>query len=190
MSDVEYTYPLIFVSSEYMKLNSYNFESKSVCLKMADCISGKFIVDIPPLLEIDPSIFTCLLNTDDIDVRMYILNSVVQNYVHPNINDLLDILNLRDKHPPPYIYDQIYILHHYFTDYYHTNFSNFLLEKNEKFNVFSFRRDPSFGKPEYYYSKNNINFSDETTKSKYFEYASTILVHKSLIDFVNIHSFK
>ena len=173
--------PLIFVSSEYMKSNSTDVKSKSVCVKASECIMGKYITDITPLLEIDPSIFTCILNTENVDVRLFLLNSVVQDYVHPDMNDLIDILNLKDENIPSSISKQIDILNNYLNCYLHTNFSKSLLEKNEKFNVFNIGKSSSLQSKISYYKR---NIEDTENPYQYFEYASALLVHKSLIEFL------
>lgn len=180
--------PLILFPPEYSGGNFFKRLSKTVCINTthfdihywsvnntADDTLHKIIVH-----EFDDSLFKCLINTEDYNTRKYLLNSVVSDYVHPTIDEVIKIINCNKNGLPPHILKQISRVIKHCSKYFYTSFSDdFLNIPYNKFNVFDIFRNDVF---EHYNYKIIIPYELTSNMAYFFK---ILLVHKSLFDLID-----
>lgn len=129
-------------------------------------------------------LFELIINTEDINTKKYLIDICVPNYVHPTVNELLDILNFTIDYPnydlnpinKQHIKDiQFHVSSYYYTSLYENlddeevNFGNF--------NLFCFDRLETLNNHFQYFEVEKTTAHNHPI-SRYFR---IILVHNSLI---------
>lgn len=182
--------PLVLFPPEYSGGNFFKKISRTVCVNATQfdiyywsVVSNTADDTLPRIIlhEFDNSLFKCLINTKDYNTRKYLLNSVVSDYVHPTIDEVIKIVNCNNDDLPPHILEQIDSVIRYCCKFYYTSFSDaFLNISSNNFNVFDiFKNDVD----EYHHNYKIVIPNNESAPITYFYKA--LLVHKSLIDIID-----
>lgn len=172
------TRPMYFCSKEYNELFSLDMTTSS-CLKLGWLLdtSGKPILTATKDIVVDDNIHKCVVNTKDIDTRMFLLSSIIPDYVHPNFKDLIKILSLpfdkkTDIHH--HIKNQISIIEDQMDYIFYYNFSDYSLDEGLTMNLFKLYKKRNKWKYD------RISMTDVTNMNL----VKIFLVHQSLIDYV------
>ena len=187
--------PLFLISSKYTGSFFNKIHVPKTC-----CVSisnydwqlyhniDKSVMSIEELLKLkivtnvfENDLVELLINTEDINTKKYLIDICFPNYVHPTVNELLDILNLPVDYPNynlnPIIKQHIIDIQFHVSSYYYTSLYENLDDEEVNFgnfNLFCFDRlsDNHFK----YFEMERITAPNPI--SRYFR---IILVHNSLI---------
>ena len=167
-------------------MDKNNLYKKSYCIKiqyfndtyLIDFLQGNNEINI----EINDSIFNCILNTDDFETRKFLLESFVSDYVHPHLDDLIDIISIDidgDNNIHEDIIWQIKEIRKLCLSRFFTSYINSFGE-NIKFNVVNIYE--TYNNKFHCYKRD-----DRRNQYDFGKYLLCLLVHKSLIDFKNLY---
>lgn len=180
------TRPMYFCSKEYSELFSLDKSiTTASCLKLGwllDTSGRKILTSSTKEIAVDDNIHKCVINTKDIDTRMFLLSSIIPDYVHPNFKDLIKILSfsfnkkteihdIKNHH----IKNQISIIEEQMDIIFYYNFSDYFIDEGLTMSLFKIYKK----KGKWKYDRISL------TEIGNMDLVKIFLVHQSLIDYIN-----
>lgn len=96
--------PLVYLSSVFFE--KIGRPSSPFHIDVDDYMNG----DFSPHTKIDKCFFELFINTNYYQTKNYIIDTYIPNYVHPNLETILSILNNGKTYIPPHINQKIKLI--------------------------------------------------------------------------------